>query len=274
MVSCMLPENIRLLGQIKNLISHSTTGNRSITYVSAPHIPRRRCEGASGNTVCTGFAAKPRNWELGGSISFMQTCFLPWKQTRLFPSRLLSADTDLLVALAKSGQDLAFFAGTLRAHGLWWNATSKVLWCVILIIQLAAIYWASSCCKHSICTQCSLICIPLTTPVQCMTASAAAAAKLLQSCPTLCDSIDSSPPGSTILGFSRQEHWSGLPFPSPMHESEKWKRSRSVVSDSHDPMDCSPPGSSTHGIFQARVLEWGAIACKLTCKELKQHYLH
>ena len=42
---------------------------------------------------------------------------------------------------------------------------------------------------------------------------AAAAAKSLQSCPTLCD-----------------------------------------------PMDCSPPGSSIHGIFQARVLEWGAIA--------------
>ena len=33
------------------------------------------------------------------------------------------------------------------------------------------------------------------------------------------------------LGFSRQEHWSGLPFPSPMHEREKWKWSRSVVSD-------------------------------------------
>ena len=28
----------------------------------------------------------------------------------------------------------------------------------------------------------------------------------------------------------------------------------------HDPMDCSLPGSSVHGIFQARVLEWGAIA--------------
>ena len=27
-----------------------------------------------------------------------------------------------------------------------------------------------------------------------------------------------------------------------------------------DPVDCSPPGSSVHGIFQARVLEWGAIA--------------
>ena len=34
------------------------------------------------------------------------------------------------------------------------------------------------------------------------------------------------------LGFSRQEHWSGLPFPSPMHENEKWKWSLSVVSDS------------------------------------------
>ena len=32
------------------------------------------------------------------------------------------------------------------------------------------------------------------------------------------------------LGFSRQEHWSGLPFPAPMNESEKWKWSRSVVS--------------------------------------------
>ena len=37
---------------------------------------------------------------------------------------------------------------------------------------------------------------------------------------------------SLSLGFSRQEHQSGLPFPSPMHESEKWKWSRSVVSNS------------------------------------------
>ena len=50
---------------------------------------------------------------------------------------------------------------------------------------------------------------------------AAAATKSLQSCPTLCDPIDGSPPGSLSLGFSRQEHWSGLPFPSPMQESEK-----------------------------------------------------
>ena len=61
---------------------------------------------------------------------------------------------------------------------------------------------------------------------------AAAAAKSLQLCLTLCDPIDGSPPGAPSLGFSRQEHWSGLPFPSPMHESEKWKWSCSVVSDS------------------------------------------
>ena len=66
-------------------------------------------------------------------------------------------------------------------------------------------------------------------------AAAAAAAKSLQSCPTLCDPIDGSPPGSPSLGFSRQEHWSGLPFPSPMHVSEKWKWSCSVMSDSLRP---------------------------------------
>ena len=60
----------------------------------------------------------------------------------------------------------------------------------------------------------------------------AAAAASLQSCPTLCDPIDSSQPSIPSLGFSRQEHWSGLPFPSPMHESDKWKWSRSVLSDS------------------------------------------
>ena len=47
------------------------------------------------------------------------------------------------------------------------------------------------------------------------------------------------------MGFSRQEYWSGLPFPSPMHESE------SEVAQScptlSDPMDCNPPVSSVMG---------------------------
>ena len=82
----------------------------------------------------------------------------------------------------------------------------------------------------------------------------AAAAKSLQSCPTLCNPIDGSPPGSAVPGISRQEQWSGLPFPSPMHESEKWKWSCSVMSDSSQPHGLQPtrllcpwdfPGKST-----------------------------
>ena len=55
-------------------------------------------------------------------------------------------------------------------------------------------------------------------------------------------------------GFSRQEHWSGLPFPSPMHESEKWKWSHRVMSISQRPHGLQPtrllplwefPGKST-----------------------------
>ena len=62
------------------------------------------------------------------------------------------------------------------------------------------------------------------------------------------------------LGFSRQEHWSGLPYPSPMHESESESEVAQSCPTLSNPMDCSLPGSSVHGIFQARVLEWGAIA--------------
>ena len=62
---------------------------------------------------------------------------------------------------------------------------------------------------------------------------------------------------SLSLGFCRQEHWSGLPFPSPMNESEKWKWSHLVVSDSSDPMDCSLPGSSVHGF--SRQEYWSGV---------------
>ena len=130
-----------------------------------------------------------------------------------------------------------------------------------------------------------------------------------QLCPTLCDPIDCSPRSSSVMGFSRQEYWSGLPFPSPksifmkIHYSRarantyngKWNKKRRPRSSKRnkpksyclksmrrlenyetkkgvkvlvaqscpticDPMDCSPPGSSVHGIFQARILEWIAIS--------------
>ena len=83
----------------------------------------------------------------------------------------------------------------------------------------------------------------------------AAAAQSLQSCPTLCAPETAAHQAPLSLGFSRQEHWSGLPLPSPMHESEVAQRCPTPS----DPMDCSLPGSSIHGSFQARVLEWGAI---------------
>ena len=86
-----------------------------------------------------------------------------------------------------------------------------------------------------------------------------AATKSRQSCPTVFDPIDISPLGSPSLGFSRQEHWSGLPFPFPMHESENESEVAQSCPTLRDPIDSSPPGSSVHGILQARVLEWGAI---------------
>ena len=50
------------------------------------------------------------------------------------------------------------------------------------------------------------------------------------------------------LGFSQQEHWSGLPFPSPMHESEIWKWSRSVVSDSVTPWTAAHQAPPSMGV--------------------------
>jgi len=82
--------------------------------------------------------------------------------------------------------------------------------------------------------------------------AAAAAAKSLQSCPTLCDPIDGSPPGSPFLGIlqARTLEWVAISFSSAW----KWKWSRSVLSDSSQPHRLQPtrllrpwdfPGKST-----------------------------
>ena len=78
-----------------------------------------------------------------------------------------------------------------------------------------------------------------------------AVAKMLQSCLSLCDPIDSSHQAPLSLGFSRQEYWSGLPFPSPMHA-----KSLQSCPTLCDPVDSSPPGSPVPGILQARTQEW------------------
>ena len=73
----------------------------------------------------------------------------------------------------------------------------------------------------------------------------------VQLCATPQTAAHQDPPS---LGFSRQEHWSGLPFPPPMHESEKWKGSCSVMSNAQRPHGLQPsrllrpwdfPGKST-----------------------------
>ena len=90
----------------------------------------------------------------------------------------------------------------------------------------------------------------------------AAAAKSLQSCPTLCDPMDGSPPGSPIPGILQARILVAISF------SNTWKvKSESEVAQScptlSDLMDCSLLGSSFHGSFQARVLEWVATASSI-----------
>ena len=86
--------------------------------------------------------------------------------------------------------------------------------------------------------------------------AAAAAAKSLQLCPTLCDPVDGSSPGSCPWDSPGKNTGVGCHF---LLQCMKVK-SESEVTQScltlRDPMDCSPPGSSIHGIFQARALEW------------------
>ena len=86
------------------------------------------------------------------------------------------------------------------------------------------------------------------------------AAKLLQSCPTLCDPIDGSPPGSRPWDSPGKNTGVGCHF---LLQCMKVKSEREVAQSYPtlcNSMDCSLPGSSIHRIFQARVLEWGAIA--------------
>ena len=91
-----------------------------------------------------------------------------------------------------------------------------------------------------------------------MVTAGAAAAKSLRSCPTLCDPIDGSPPGSPVPGIlqARILEWVAISF------SNACTHAKSLLSclSLWDPMDSSPPGSSVNRILQARILEWLATA--------------
>ena len=92
----------------------------------------------------------------------------------------------------------------------------------------------------------------------CHLASAAAA----KSCPTLCDPIDGSPPGSARDSPDKNTGV-GCHFLLQRVKGKSESEVAQFCLTLSDPMDCSLPGSSVHGIFQARVLKWGAIAFSL-----------
>ena len=80
---------------------------------------------------------------------------------------------------------------------------------------------------------------------------AAAAGKSLQSCPTLCDPRDGSPPGSPItLDSSGKSTGVGCHFLLQCMKVKSESEVAQLCPTLSDPMDCSPPGSSIHGIFQ------------------------
>ena len=92
----------------------------------------------------------------------------------------------------------------------------------------------------------------------CYIATAAAAAKLLHSCPTMCSPIDSSPPVSSIPGIlqARVLEWVAISFSNTCMHAKLLQSCLTLC----DPMDSSPPGSSVHRILQARILERVAIS--------------
>ena len=76
--------------------------------------------------------------------------------------------------------------------------------------------------------------------------------------------MDCSLPGSSVHGIFQEEYWSGVPLPSLGKIRKGLSKCLSEVAQFRptlcDPIDCSPPGSSVHGILQARILEWVAIS--------------
>ena len=92
--------------------------------------------------------------------------------------------------------------------------------------------------------------------------AAAAAAKSPQSCPTLCNPIHRWQPSRLRRPWDSPGKNTGVGCHFLL-QCRKVKSESEVAQSGltlSDPMDRSPPGSSIHGIFQARVLEWGAIA--------------
>ena len=99
-------------------------------------------------------------------------------------------------------------------------------------------------------------------------AVAAATANLLQSCLTLFNPTDGSPPGSSVPGIlqARILEWVDISFSNASLHAESLQSCLTLC----DPMNSSPPGSSVHEILQARILEWVAIPSPTNFQSLLQ----
>ena len=78
---------------------------------------------------------------------------------------------------------------------------------------------------------------------------AAAAAKSLQSCPTLCDPTDGSPPGSSVHGILQARHWSGLLFSSPGDLSNPGIEPRSLALQVNSLLYEPPEKSDSYNVY-------------------------
>ena len=68
-----------------------------------------------------------------------------------------------------------------------------------------------------------------------------------QSCPTLCDPMDTSWQAPLFMGFFRQKYWSGLPFPSPEDLPDPGIEARSPALQA-DSLPTEPPGTQSTGL--------------------------
>ena len=105
-------------------------------------------------------------------------------------------------------------------------------------------------------------------------AAAATAAKSVQSCLTLYDPIDGQPTRLPYPWDSPGKNTGvGCHFLLQCMKVKSESEIAQLCPTRSDPMDCSLPGSSVHGILQARVLEWGVIAFSITKYKFLQIFL-
>ena len=101
----------------------------------------------------------------------------------------------------------------------------------------------------------------------CKSAKDSEDSEVTQLCPTLCDPMDSSQPGSSVRGIfqARVLEWIAIVFSKSI--SAAAAKSLQLCPTLCDPIDDNPPGSAIPGILQARTLEWVAISFSMQVSE-------